>query len=427
MADTKFTGLTAQTTPLAGDIFPFVTDPGGTPTGKKVTFANIEASLTIANQIGGAATGTGNIVRASSPTLTTPTIGAATATSINGLTITASTGVLTITNAKTFAVTNTLTLSGTDSTTMTFPSTSATIARTDAANTFTGASTASAWVLTSPTITTGIVPTSNDGAALGSTSNQFSDVFLAEGGVINWDNGDFTITQANNVLTFAGGTITIPTPFTLDATSVTTTGTQLNYLNAATGTTGTTSTNVVFSTSPTLITPTLGVASATTINKVTITAPATSATLTIADGKTLTASNTITFSGTDAVAMNVTNNKIATITFIIDGGGSAITTGVKGDLEIPFDCTITAATLLADQSGSIVVDIWKDTYANYPPTVADTITASAKPTISTATKSQDTTLTGWTTSVTAGNTLRFNVDSITTCTRVTLSLKVNKT
>jgi hypothetical protein len=115
------------------------------------------------------------------------------------------------------------------------------------------------------------------------------------------------------------------------------------------------------------------------------------------------------------------------IEFIIDGGGSAITTGVKGDLEVPFSCTINRATLLADQSGSIVIDIWKDTYANYPPTVADTITASAKPTLSTAIKSQDATLTGWTTTITAGNTLRFNVDSITTCTRVTLSLKVTRT
>jgi hypothetical protein len=40
------------------------------------------------------------------------------------------------------------------------------------------------------------------------------------------------------------GTVTLPTPFTLGATSVTTTGTQLNYLASATGTTGTTSTNL---------------------------------------------------------------------------------------------------------------------------------------------------------------------------------------
>ena len=132
---------------------------------------------------------------------------------------------------------------------------------------------------------------------------------------------------------------------------------------------------------------------------------------------------TFTMSGTGNKTMNVSNNILTTaITFIIDGGGSAITTGVKGDLEIPFACTITAVRVFLDQSGSIVVDIWKDTYANYPPTGADSITASAKPTVSSATKSQDTTLTGWTTTITAGNTLRFNVDSITTATRATVVL-----
>ena len=55
----------------------------------------------------------------------------------------------------------------------------------------------------------------------------------------------------------------------------------------------------VFNDTPTLITPVLGVATATSINKVAITAPATSATLTIANGKTLTASNSLTFTGTD--------------------------------------------------------------------------------------------------------------------------------
>jgi hypothetical protein len=115
------------------------------------------------------------------------------------------------------------------------------------------------------------------------------------------------------------------------------------------------------------------------------------------------------------------------LAFMIDGAGVAIATGVKGDVRIPWASTITKVTTLADQSGSIVVDIWKDTYANYPPTVADTITASAKPTLSSATKAEDSTLTGWTTSVTAGDTLRFNVDSATTVTRVTLILEFTRT
>ncbi len=112
------------------------------------------------------------------------------------------------------------------------------------------------------------------------------------------------------------------------------------------------------------------------------------------------------------------------IYFTIDGGGSVITTGIKGDLEIPFACTILQATALADQSGSIVVDIWKDTYANYPPVVGDSIVASAPVTISATTKSQDATLTGWTTAIASGDILRYNVNSITTLTRVTINLKV---
>lgn len=123
---------------------------------------------------------------------------------------------------------------------------------------------------------------------------------------------------------------------------------------------------------------------------------------------------------------SIHHSNVADLTFIIDGGGSAITTGQKGHLEIPFACTITRVTMLADQSGSIVVDIWKDTYANFPPDNGDSITAAAPPTITTAQKSQDATLTGWTKAITAGDILAFNVDSCTTITRVTISLKVEK-
>ncbi|MEA2036142.1 MAG: hypothetical protein U9O94_01435 [Nanoarchaeota archaeon] len=102
------------------------------------------------------------------------------------------------------------------------------------------------------------------------------------------------------------------------------------------------------------------------------------------------------------------------ICFIIDGGGSAITTGAKAWVRANDAFTITTVDATADQSGSIVVDLWKDTYANFPPTDADSITSAAPPTITTAVKSQDSTLTGWTTAVSEGDYIRANVDSITT-------------
>jgi hypothetical protein len=59
---------------------------------------------------------------------------------------------------KAFTVDNSLTLAGTDATTMTFPTTSATIARTDAAQTFTGVQT-----MTSPNFTTPVLGTPTSG------------------------------------------------------------------------------------------------------------------------------------------------------------------------------------------------------------------------------------------------------------------------
>ena len=129
---------------------------------------------------------------------------------------------------------------------------------------------------------------------------------------------------------------------------------------------------------------------------------------------------------TPAQARSVINVAKATIGCTIDGGGAVITTGIKGDVVVPFKCTITGVTMLADQSGSAVVDIWKDTYANYPATDADSITASAPPTISAAVKSQDTTLTGWTTTLNEGDVLRFNVDSCSTIQRINLVLSVTR-
>ena len=118
---------------------------------------------------------------------------------------------------------------------------------------------------------------------------------------------------------------------------------------------------------------------------------------------------------------------LVVVNFIIDGGGSAIATGEKGHVELPFAMTITGWTILADQSGSIVVDVWKDAYANYPPTNADSIAGTEKPTLSSAQKNQDLSLTTWTTGVAAGHILAFEVESATNVTRVTVALRGRKT
>jgi len=114
------------------------------------------------------------------------------------------------------------------------------------------------------------------------------------------------------------------------------------------------------------------------------------------------------------------------ISFFIDGGGSEITTGIKGGLRIPFKCEIVSVSMLTDQSGSIVVDIWKDTFANYPPTDADSITSATPPTISASNKDEDTSLSGWTKSIAEGDFLMFNVDSVATIEWASVMIKIKR-
>jgi hypothetical protein len=119
------------------------------------------------------------------------------------------------------------------------------------------------------------------------------------------------------------------------------------------------------------------------------------------------------------------------IEFVIDGGGGVIATGVKGYLEVPWAATIDAVRILAVPTGSVVLDIWKCSFAQYDggvthPVAGDSITASDTPTITSGASMVDTTLTGWTTALNEGDILAFDVRSVSAFTRLTVSLDVIK-
>lgn len=129
---------------------------------------------------------------------------------------------------------------------------------------------------------------------------------------------------------------------------------------------------LVFANTPTLVTPVLGAASATTINKVTITAPATGSTLTIVDGKTLTVSNTLTFTGTDSssvafgtggtVAYIGSNNAFTGANTFVSATGQTFRQAATNDGIVikgraggtsSFNATLDTATLTASRTYSL--------------------------------------------------------------------------
>ncbi len=66
-----------------------------------------------------------------------------------------------------------------------------------------GAITPTTATFTTATVNTGLMPDVNDGAYLGQAGTAFSDLFLADGGVINWNSGNISLTHSAGILTIS--------------------------------------------------------------------------------------------------------------------------------------------------------------------------------------------------------------------------------
>lgn len=276
-----------------------------------------------------------------SPTLTTPVLGVATATSVNKVTITApaTAATLTIANNKTVTVNNTLTLAGTDSTTMTFPATSATIARTDAANTFTGVQTMAGITSTGAAVSintssnfstsinagtsTGTVTIGGGGAmtiAIGAGGIGAKTITIGDGAstgttTIESGTGALNIGVSNAARTISIGTSTAATAQTVNINNTATAG----IVNVGTGiTTGTISIGGTAQTGAI----TLGSSSGTNI-------------VNLGTGAGATTVN---------IATGVTNAKVINI-----GTGAISNTIAIGNLTTPSDVTINGGVALGEQ------------------------------------------------------------------------------
>jgi|694.fasta_scaffold27378_3 hypothetical protein len=169
---------------------------------------------------------------------------------------------------------------------------------------------------------------------------------------------------------------------------------------------------MVLDTSPTLVTPVLGVATATSINKLTLTAPATSATLTVADGASLVTSGAYSLTLTTTALTNVTlpttgtlatlagaealtnktltnptvTNYVETL-YAIGNSSTAVTidlaNGTVQTVTMTGNCTFTMPTATAGKSFILIVSSGAGSFAGtftsvkWPSATAPTLTTTA--------------------------------------------------
>jgi hypothetical protein len=114
-----------------------------------------------------------------------------------------------------------------------------------------------------------------------------------------------------------------------------------------------------------------------------------------------------------------------TIGVTFDGDGSPPTIGSVGYVVCQDSGTIDQWAIIADVSGSAVVDVWK--VAGAIPTNANTIAGSEKLTLSAQQLANDTSLTTWSTPVSSGDVFGFELESVSTCTRLTCEVRITLT
>lgn len=130
--------------------------------------------------------------------------------------------------------------------------------------------------------------------------------------------------------------------------------------------------------------------------------------------------------GASDVMWAADTSAFATIGCVFDGASYVLEVGRFVDVPVPYNCTIVENELLCAPSGGLTIDIWKSTYGTFPPVIAGSIVGAAPISVSSGVKSKDSTLTGWSTTLAAGDILRFIITGASVITKATAFLKVLK-
>ena len=124
-------------------------------------------------------------------------------------------------------------------------------------------------------------------------------------------------------------------------------------------------------------------------------------------------------SGLTGIAVPSLNSSLA---ITVDNGTSAVTTGNKTFITIPYNCTITGWSLLSNTSGNLSITISTSTVGTFP--TLTTISGVTPPELSNSQVASNYSLTGWSTALTAGEILVATVTGTPTVNLATLTLSL---
>ena len=122
------------------------------------------------------------------------------------------------------------------------------------------------------------------------------------------------------------------------------------------------------------------------------------------------------------IALAAAADLTRTVNYVIDSGSLPMQPGDKGKITIDVTGLIENIRVLSDQTGDIVLEIEKCTFADYPN--FSSITGGSRVQLTNSDKYFDDVLNNWTTTIGAGDILRFTVVSVNNIRRLLISLKL---
>lgn len=118
-----------------------------------------------------------------------------------------------------------------------------------------------------------------------------------------------------------------------------------------------------------------------------------------------------------------TNQNIRTIGVTFDGGGAALAAATRCE-QVNYGGTIQEFSLVGDVAGTATIKVETVAYGSYTGPASASDISSGGETVTAAIKLQDSTLTGWTTALSANTVVCFALSSPTTFTWIAANVKI---